>query len=113
MSSPHGAPSRAAEVAQLGGLNTADPGNGLVIPIAILGGTCILTVAGAGETRKIDTPANAGFYFFVSNQGGSGDDVTLLSEASATVANISDNETFLCYFDGTIWVSAKLIGNAT
>lgn len=101
---------------QLGWSNDAeiaDPGNGNAIDVS-RGGTCVLTAAGAGETRPLGRPVRRGQTLTLYKNGATGDiDVTVtggIDVAGNTGINLNDagdNITLIGSHNGTdlIWLT--------
>jgi hypothetical protein len=73
-------PSNLAEnlgvAAQSGALVITDPGDGKIVACVKCGGT-LLVDAVAAQSAKMETPANAGFFLFVSNKSAASEDFVI------------------------------------
>ena len=93
-----------------------DPGDDGVIPLEKCGGTCKCVVAGAEDRFLADPVGYPGFWLYVSNFDGTGEDITLKNSVGTTVATIGDGETALAHnADGasTGWTATILVLGAT
>jgi hypothetical protein len=111
-------PSNLAEnlgvAAQSGALVITDPGDGKIVACVKCGGT-LLVDAVAAQSAKMETPANAGFFLFVSNKSAASEDFVIKNAAASTIATVSLGETFLLHYGGATvgWNAVKMAFGVT